>query len=47
MTSFSPVQTIAANVAGNIQGLTFGLTLAAIAYVISRRLKAAKEGKIG
>lgn len=47
LTEMAPVQSALANVSGNVKSVTLGLGIGAAVYVISRRIKAAQEGKPG
>jgi lysozyme len=47
LTELSPVQSAFASMGGNIKSLSLGLGIGAAVYVVSRRVKAAQEGKIG
>jgi len=47
LTELSPVQTALAGMGGNVKSMTLGLGIGAAVYVVSRRVKAAQEGKPG
>ena len=47
LTELSPVQSAFASMGGNVKSMSFGLGIGAAVYVVSRRLKAAQEGKAG
>ena len=47
LTELSPVQGALASMGGNIKSLSLGLGIGAAIYVVSRRVKAAQEGKAG
>lgn len=47
LTELSPVQTALAGMGGNVKSMTLGLGIGAAVYVVSRRVKAAQEGKAG
>ena len=47
LTELSPVQSAFASMGGNIKSMSLGLGIGAAVYVVSRRLKAAQEGKAG
>jgi peptidoglycan L-alanyl-D-glutamate endopeptidase CwlK len=47
LTELSPVQTAFASMGGNIKSMTLGLGIGAAVYVVSRRVKAAQEGRPG
>jgi peptidoglycan L-alanyl-D-glutamate endopeptidase CwlK len=47
LTELSPVQSAFASMGGNIKSMSLGLGIGAAVYVISRRVKAAQEGKAG
>lgn len=47
LTELSPVQSAFASMGGNIKSLSLGLGIGAAVYVVSRRVKAAQEGKAG
>lgn len=47
LTELSPVQSALAGMGGNVKSMTLGLGIGAAVYVVSRRVKAAQEGKAG
>lgn len=47
LTELSPVQSALAGMGGNVKSMTLGLGIGAAVYVVSRRVKAAQEGKPG
>lgn len=47
LTEMAPAQTALATMGGNVKSMTLGLGIGAAVYVISRRVKAAQEGKAG
>ena len=47
LTELSPVQSALASMGGNVKSLSLGLGIGAAVYVVSRRVKAAQEGKAG
>jgi uncharacterized protein (TIGR02594 family) len=47
LTELSPVQSAFASMGGNIKSMSLGLGIGAAVYVVSRRVKAAQEGKAG
>jgi uncharacterized protein (TIGR02594 family) len=47
LTEFAPVSAAFASMGGNVKSITLGLGVGAAVYVISRRVKAAQEGKPG
>jgi hypothetical protein len=47
LTELSPVQGAFASMGGNVKSMTLGLGIGAAVYVVSRRVKAAQEGKPG
>lgn len=47
LTELSPVQSAFASMGGNVKSMSLGLGIGAAIYVVSRRLKAAQEGKAG
>lgn len=47
LTELSPVQGALASMGGNVKSLSLGLGIGAAVYVVSRRVKAAQEGKAG
>ena len=47
LTELSPVQTAFASMGGNVKSMTLGLGIGAAVYVVSRRVKAAQEGRPG
>lgn len=47
LTELSPVQSAFASMGGNIKSMSLGLGLGAAVYVVSRRVRAAQEGKAG
>jgi len=47
LTELAPVQTAFASMGGNVKSMTLGLGIGAAVYVVSRRVKAAQEGKPG
>ena len=47
LTELSPVQGAFASMGGNVKSMTLGLGIAAAIYVVSRRVKAAQQGKPG
>ena len=47
LTEMAPVQSALASMGGNVKSLSLGLGIGAAVYVVSRRVKAAQEGKAG
>lgn len=47
LTELSPVQSALAGMGGNVKSMTLGLGIGAAFYVVSRRVKAAQDGKAG
>lgn len=47
LTELSPVQSALAGMGGNVKSMSLGLGIGAAVYVVSRRVKAAQEGKAG
>lgn len=47
LTELAPVQSALAGMGGNVKSMSLGLGIGAAIYVISRRVKAAQEGKAG
>jgi len=47
LTELSPVQSAFASMGGNVKSLSLGIGIGAALYVVSRRVKAAQEGKAG
>lgn len=47
LTAWAPAQGVLASMGVNIKGIGFGLAVAGLALVVTRRLSAANEGKIG
>lgn len=47
LTEMAPVQSAFASMGGNVKSMSLGLGIGAAVYVVSRRLKAAQEGKAG
>jgi hypothetical protein len=47
LTELAPVQGAFASMGGNVKSMTLGLGIGAAVYVVSRRVKAAQEGKAG
>jgi hypothetical protein len=47
LTELAPVQGAFASMGGNVKSMTLGLGIGAAVYVVSRRVKAAQEGKPG
>jgi uncharacterized protein (TIGR02594 family) len=47
LTEMAPVQAALASAGGNVKSISLGLGIGAAVYVVSRRVKAAQEGKAG
>jgi hypothetical protein len=47
LTELSPVQSALAGMGGNVKSMSLGLGIGAAVYVVSRRVKAAQDGKAG